>query len=638
MYRYVLLLLLTLSFATGYGQDSPPLETTTEEVVVTGSRFPRRLADSPEHVTVIDSTAIARASNLAELLNEQAGIVVNGAYSNFGKDRSLFLRNGANQYTLILIDGQPLVDPSSLGGAVDLRLLSLEGLDRIEILRGARSLLYGSDAVAGVINLVTSQSAERESSAKITHHDPFTLNLRAAAQRYGTLEGSAAVNGRGKMLDYQVSYNYFRTDGMSEATEPEGATEDFARDGARRSNLLTSLAYRPTDRWSIRPSLRRATFDGDYDAGAFQDADNHYTNTLWLPNLAVDYRTATLTAGWRYNYAATDRVFQDAAFGESAFRGRAHQGDAFVNFLPSEALSLTLGVQLRREALEDRIDSTENLETTNLSPYAQLNLNIAERLLIEGGARYNFHSNFGGQANGSLAVGYRHTDALKSRVSVATAFQSPTLDQLGGPFGANADLDPQVSTSIEVGLGYQDPKARYRASLSVFQRNIEDIITFDFTLGYLNQDKLRDRGIELEANGRVSEHFSLNGNLGYVRGRLSSPDGQGGTTETEDFYRRPRATGLLGVTYRAQKPFTARLTAAYTGERPDVYFDAAFNQFTSELDAYVIANFYAEYKLFQDRSLTVFGEIRNLTDTDFTEVTGFSTLGITPRLGVAWTY
>ena len=149
--------LLTLLFCSSllFTQEAPPVTTTGEEVIVTGARYARTAAESPQQVTVIDSATIARSVDLGQLLNEQAGIVVNGAYSNPGKDRSIFLRNGANQYTLILIDGQPLVDPSSLGGAVDLRLLSLDGLQRIEILRGARSLLYGSDAVAGVINLIT---------------------------------------------------------------------------------------------------------------------------------------------------------------------------------------------------------------------------------------------------------------------------------------------------------------------------------------------------------------------------------------------------------------------------------------------------------------------------------------------------
>ncbi len=277
------------------------------------------------------------------MLQEQAGIVVNGAYANPGKDKSIFLRNGANQYTLILVDGQPLVDPSSLGGAVDLRLLSLEGIQRIEILRGARSLLYGSDAVAGVINLITTGAASP---------DPFTLHLRAAAQRYDTYEGNVAVSGTTEKLDYRLGYDYFTTGGLSEAVEPASSPETFDRDGATRQTLTASLSYRPTEQLTIRPALRRASFDGDYDAGSFQDADNSYTNELWLPSLAIDYVQDRYSLGARYNYAATDRVFQDAAFGESPFRGRAQQGDVFGNLTVGKQLQLTAGTQVRHESLE----------------------------------------------------------------------------------------------------------------------------------------------------------------------------------------------------------------------------------------------------------------------------------------------
>ena len=620
---FSLLLLLVTSLAA---QDAPSLSTTSEEVIVTGARYARPRSASPEQVTVIDSAAIARSTDIAQLLNEQAGIVVNGVYSNYGKDRSIFLRNGANQYTLILVDGQPLIDPSALGGAVDLRLLSLEGVERIEILRGARSLLYGSDAVAGVINLITRQPTDAEP-------DPFRLHLRAAAERYHTYTGNAVVAGNTKTLAYRLGYDHFSTDGISEAEPAAGSAEAFNRDGSTRRTLYGNLEWRPTEALTVRPALRRALFAGDYDAGAFADADNRYRNELWLPSLAVDYRGDTWQLGGRYNFAATDRIFADAAFGESTYAGRAHQGDVFYNYFPSEALSLTAGGQYRHESLATGEAAPA---ATNVSPYLQANLNVAGRLLLEGGYRYNHHSVFGGQSNGSLAAGYRHSERVSSRVSVGSAFQSPTLDQLYGPFGANPDLQPQVSTSYEAGLQIADPAGAWRANVSVFQRNIERIVTYDGTLGYQNQDELRDRGVELEAAAPFGGRWRMDGNLTYVHGRLRSPDGAGGTTESSDFFRRPPVTGLLGLTYRAKAPFTARLTGAYTSKRPDVYFDADFSRVETQLGAYLIVNLYAEYELLKQRNLTLFGEVRNLTDTDFTEVTGYGTLGVTPRLGAAW--
>ena len=183
-----------------------------------------------------------------------------------------------------------------------------------------------------------------------------------------------------------------------------------------------------------------------------------------------------------------------------------------------------------------------------------------------------------------------------------------------------------------------DPKANYRFSLTAFQRNIEDIIVYDFAEGYQNRNDLRDRGLELEAAGSLSPTLRLSGNLTYVKGRLTAPDGAGGETVSEEFFRRPRTTGFVGLTYQPSSPFLVRLSANYTGERPDVYFDAAFNSFETRLDAYLIVNAYAEYRLLKSRQLKLFADVQNLTGTDFVEVTGFSTVGVVPRVGVDWTW
>lgn len=619
-------LFFTLSlFSAFISAQSPTLSTTAEEVVVTGTRYARPLAASTDNVTIIDSATVARATDLAQLLNEQPGIVINGAYSNPGKDKSIFLRNGANQYTLILIDGQPLTDPSSLGGAVDLRLLSLDGIQRIEVLRGATSLLYGSDAVAGVINLITTANPAP---------DPFTLHLRAAAQTYQTLDAGVAISGATKKLDYRLSYDQFDTDGISEAKEPAGSTVVFQKDGASRRNLSGSLTYRPNEYLTLRPTLRLASFDGDYDAGSFQDGDNSYTNDLLLPGISVDYRKGKTNLAARYNFARTNRVFNDARYGISNFSGRSQQGDVFGTYRASDKLMLTLGTQLRQE---ERVPNgnAENLTTTTLSPYVQANLALAKKWLVDAGYRYNQHSIFGGQSNYSLGLGLQATEIWSSRISVASAFQSPTLDQLAGPFGANRFLQPQVSLSVEASTSLRDPGGNYSVTLTAFQRRIKDVVVF--FEAYLNQDELLDRGIELSGSLGFGAQFTLLGNLSYVKGRLTTLDYiTGRLAEVDEFFRRPRASGALGLTYTAAKaPFTARISAQYTGQRPDVWFDEIFARFEVNLDPYLLINAYAEYRFLAAENLRLFLDVKNLTNTDFLEVTGFSTIGTVVKGGVS---
>ncbi|MEM9928611.1 MAG: TonB-dependent receptor [Bacteroidota bacterium] len=619
-------LLLTLGFIPVLLSQETAFKTTADEVVVTGAKYARPQAKSPHNITIIDSVQIAQAADLAQLLNEQPGIVINGAYSNPGKDRSIFLRNGGNQNTLILIDGQPLTDPSSLGGAVDLRLLSLDNIERIEILRGARSLLYGSDAIAGVINLITKTNQAA---------DPFTLHLRAAAQTYNTLESSVAVSGSTRKLDYRLSYEFFDTDGISEAIAPADSVTTFQEDGSSRNTFNGSLTFRPNEYLTLRPTLRIANFDGDYDAGSFQDGDNNYTNDLLLPALSVLYSKGKSDVGGNYLFAKTDRVFTDAVFGVSEFSGRSHQAELFWNYQPTEKAIITAGSQLRQEQLVVMGDDPD-LTATTISPYLQLNLTVTEALNVEAGYRFNQHSEFGGQSNFSLALGVQSTPTWSSRVAVASAFQSPTLDQLGGPFGANPELEPQVATSVEASTTLRHPEDYFAFTLTAFQRNIKDIITFaSFELGYQNQNEALDNGVELSGRGRLGNSFTLDGNISYVNGTLTSPDGMGGELETTEFFRRPPITGSLGLSYAPKAPLSIRLSAHYTGERPDIWFDENFSSFLVDLDPYILVNAYAEYRLLKAKNLRLFLDVRNLTNSDFVEVTGFSTIGTTVRGGVS---
>lgn len=611
--------------------QAPALSTTSDEVIVTGTKFTQLRDDSPQNVTIIDSATVAQSTDLAQLLNEQPGITINGAYSNPGKDKSIFLRNGPNSFTVILLDGQPLLDPSSLGGAVDLRLLSLDGIERIEILRGARSLLYGSDAVAGVINLVSKGGAADPASPQ----EP-SLYLRAAAQNYGTFEGGLGASGGNEDLDFQLNFDYFSTEGISEAVAPEGSTNDFMPDGANRHSATASLNFRPVAGLNIRPSVRFASFDGDYDGGSFQDAGNTYENGLFAPALAINYQKNKTDLGGRYSFTRSERVF-NSAFGTSTFDGTNQQADVFGTFTPNQDAFITAGVQLRDETLDNGDAMTDNPEATTISPYLQLGMRVAKDLLFEAGYRYNNHSNFGGQSNFSLALDVQTTKAWSSRLSIASAFQSPTLDQLAGPFGPNPDLEPQVATSVELGTTLSNPDGKYSLSLSAFQRNIKDVIQYDFALGYQNRDELLDNGIELAASGKVTKSLSADANLSYVKGKVTSPDENGGTTETEDgFFRRPRTSGMVGVAYTSGKaPFTARLSGHYTGKRPDVWFDENFTRLEVDLDPYFLLNAYAEYRFLKKENLRLFLDAKNLTGADFVEVTGFGVLGTTVRFGAS---
>src|SRR6476620_3114751 len=185
---------------------------TLNEVVVTANKYPNKTSLTGKVVTIISRQDIERAGgrDLSQLITEQGGIYINGANSNAAKDKSIYVRGGRVEHTLITIDGVPVYDASGIGSNFDIRQISIDQVERVEILKGSQSTLYGSDAIAGVINIITRKSGTK----------PFG---GYGAINYGsldTLHANVGVNGKQKQFDYSVGYSYSNTDGISEAEQP----------------------------------------------------------------------------------------------------------------------------------------------------------------------------------------------------------------------------------------------------------------------------------------------------------------------------------------------------------------------------------------------------------------------------------
>lgn len=595
-----------------------------EQIVITASKIPLTERETTKPVIIITRAEIERSSgrDISQILNQQSGIRVNDAYGAPSNSRILYLQGAAAQNTLILVDGLPISDPSGVGGLFDLRLLPTNNLERIEVIKGSQSTLYGTDAIAGVVNLITRTGGE----------DPFQATGRISYGTYNTFNSTLGVNGTaGNRIRYTVNYNRELSDGFSAARNP-GGLEPFGNDGYELDAFFGRTDILISENFTVSPFINFSRNEGDYDAGSFADADNFYTLELLNPGIQARYSGNSFRLNAGYNFSRTARSF-DSQFGFDEFEGRLHNADIFSNYSVTDNLKLLAGFNFQQFSIPAAQDLPER-DATILSPYATLYLSDLGGFSAELGYRLNNHTEYGNNSTFSFAPAYMVTDQLKLYGSVSTGFKAPTLDELFGPFGANPDLDPQKSLYYNAGVELFLMDQSLKLSAQYFNREIDDLIVFS-TMGYINRDRQNDYGIELTADWLINSRITAGALYNYLDGEITNFFEDGTEAVVSNLIRRPKHSVGMNLGISVTDRLFIRANGEYNGERQDLFFNPA-NNFAQEdvtLDAYTLINLYAEYAL-MNRSFTLFGDIKNLLNTDFTEVYGFNTTGFAVKAGV----
>ncbi len=610
------------------GQNFPDAASDTviiQEVVVTASKIPLPQRETAKPVQIITRRDIEEgpARDLAQLLDGALGLSVNGANSNPGLNKGLYLRGAAAAYTLLLIDGQPVSDPTGVGGTIDLRLFPVDLIERIEVLKGSQSTLYGTDAIAGVINVITRSGGDR----------PLGLRGAFSYGSFNSINASAGLHGTLGPLRYNVDYQHGSSDGISEATDPAGSG-DYDRDGFNQDAVQLRGALQLGQHLQLIPYFRYSDFRGDTDADAFVDAPNTYLSRFLNPGLNGRLDFGKLTARIDYGYTTTTRKFM-TGFGDFPFEGRFHNGDALVSYRFGEHLQLLSGVNFQHQQIRDTTVVPPDPGADIVSPYLTVLLRNLGGLNLEAGYRLNHHSTFGNQSTVSLAPSYQLTKQLRLFASFTTGFKAPTLFELYGAFGGNVDLAPQTSRSWEAGLQSQWLEGKLQGSITYFSRRISNIIVYSFTTGYFNQDRQDDQGVELAVDWRLSPKLDIHVDYAFVDGRVTTKNAAEQDTSYFNLIRRPRHRGGLAINYRPGARLVLGLRGQYNGERIDYFFNPDNSYALEEVDLapYLLINAHASYQLLENK-LTIFADLRNITGSSFTEVYGYNSPGFNACGGV----
>lgn len=584
--------------------------TALDQVLVTATRTPIALQDSLSPAQVIDRAQIERsqAPSLQDLLRGRAGISLTNS-GGLGKQSSLFLRGTNSSHTVVLVDGVR-INTADFGFAM-LQDLPLAQIERIEIVRGPQSSLYGADAIGGVIQIFTRRNAGQ-----------FAPHLQLGGGSNGLREASGGFGGSGERGWFGTDIAYQHSDGINAC---RGSVAPFAgcgadepdRDGYRNLSMSLRGGYTLSDTLSVEGSALRAEGENHYD-GYY-----NYSETLQQ----VLGGKLRYTPGERLNLTLSVGRSDNASdnFNNSTWLGNAqtHRDSASVqaDVGLAEGQLLSAGVDWSEDNLDGSSAGYLVESRDNTGVFVQYQGRFGAHHL-QASLRNDDNQQFGNHTTGSLGWGMQLGGGFRLNASYGTAFKAPTFSDLYDPWSGVPGLDPETSRSANLGIAQQGDGWRW--GLDVYETRIDDLITYDATTFSMSQvEKARIRGAELTGTITVAG-FEFNAQLSHTdpRNRTAGSD-----PYDRWLARRPQDSARLDVDRRFGA-FRAGLTAEAAGKR----FDDADN--AVRLAGYGTLDVRLEYALSRDWSLL--GRVGNVFDRRYETVAWYNQPGRECRLSVRY--
>ncbi len=607
---------------------------TLDPVVVTGTAYPAELRKSTGSVTVITGEEIeaSHAVSVGEVLERVPGLYVDQPASRGGVT-SVYIRGGDPNFTLVLIDGVKVNDPTnSRGGSFDFSSLSTDNIERIEIVRDPMSSLYGSDALSGVINIITKKGEGR-----------WKATAEGMAGRYGQYQLLGGFSGAGPFYDYSITGSW-----LDDGEQVEGSA-------FKSPSVTANLGFLNRDDMEITSVFRYSHIDstsfpddsGGPEFAVLRTTDQRNTDQLLI---GLNY-THSPALWWEYgiklSYYNTKEKFSSPGvapgerdpFGippnESDSDYKNYDANITSTFSPYEGLDIVAGFEAEYQDGSSRgmllgefpLPADFDLSRYILSPYLEAQFGMIENLYVVLGAREDFPEGFDPAFSPRAGVSYKiaATDTIL-RGSFGEGFKLPSFFSLANPIVGNPDLVPEESRSLDLGITQNLWNDKIGAQFNVYYNEFKNLI--DFEEGpppiLVNRSRVTVKGFELIGSVRPWDELQLGGSVSYARSDIK---GTG-----EELRNRPEWWGELSLLYSPSPTVKFSLDAVFTGSVPDSSIPTG----DVTLDPYDVYNVALTWTPFGRVSAYV--AVDNLFNEEYEQFVGFPAPGVSPRAGIRLTF
>jgi vitamin B12 transporter len=616
------------------------------DVVITATRTASNTIELANSISVIDSAEIVNKNsfNTFDAIKNEYGI----SFTQQGGKASvsnIYIRGGSPSQSLVIIDGVEVNMPNDPSNFYNFFSLPLDNTSRIEILRGPQSTLYGSDALTGVINIITLKGKSKP-----------VINFGFEGGSYNTYKGTITSLGAIGNFNYSAALSRTKSDGYSAASENYNSNPEspYERDGYQLDNFNTILGYDFSKSFSadlvIRynnscTNLDQSTGSPDFwdDPTYIFDQEEFFIRAQGNLNLLETkwkqkFGFSSLRNIRNYSY---DTSAASIYYSRSNYDGRKYKADWQNDFYFYENNLITAGVEFELEET-----SSEYYAFTYVDPpdyasifpkksantfgiYLQDQVKLDESFFGTIGVRYNYQNQFGSAFTFSIAPAYIFWETgTKIKATVGTGFKAPSLFYLYDPVYGNSDLNPEQSFGWDAGIEQFFWAEKFSIGANYFSNNFTDMFGLDSNFKTININEAQTNGVELFLKADLLEGIIIKANYTYLDARDKSED-------TPDYnqklIRRPENKAGLYVSYTWDNIANMNIDLMYVGKRDELDF-ATYPANRIIMPGYFLVNLAAYYDLLP--FLRLQGRIENLLNEQYEEIYGYGTAGLSIYGGI----